>query len=96
MNYDNLKKHISLHNIRKFNFNSYKSGTVYSYYDKENVVSIRIFKSGWKGKYNCILEWGEYETTDSHIYTAEQIYQHYGITIFLRKEKLIKINESLL
>jgi len=34
--------------------------------------------------------------TESFLYTAEEIKQHYGITRFSRKEKLKKINESIL
>ena len=80
----------------KYNFKKYKSINLYRYYDTENVVSLTIFPSGWKGEYQCILEWGEYEQSDYHLYTSEQIFKIYGIKSFSRKEKLNKINESIL
>jgi hypothetical protein len=63
------------------------------YYDEYNAVVLTIFKSGWRGRYHCILEWGEFEDTDHKLYSSIEIYEHYGINTFLRKEKLDKINE---
>ena len=80
----------------KFNFIKCKSVILHRYYDATNVVSVSIFKSGWKNKYQCVEEWGEYETTEHHLYTAEEISKYYGIKTFSRKEKLDKINESSL
>ena len=80
----------------KYNFKKYKSDNFYKYHDTENVVSLTIFKSGWSDMYQCIQEWGEYGSTDQHLYTSEEISKIYGIKSFSRKEKLIKINESSL
>lgn len=81
----------------KYNFKKINSiQELYRYYDNECVVALYIFKSGWKNKYNCVLEWGEYGTSESNVYNAEEIKYFYGINLFLRKEKLIKINESTL
>ena len=80
----------------KYNFKKYKSGNFYKYHDTENVVSLTIFPSGWKNEYQCIQEWGEYEQSEYHLYTSEQIFRIYGIKSFSRKEKLLKINESTL
>lgn len=80
----------------KFNFIKCKSVILHRYYDATNVVSVSIFKSGWKNKYQCVEEWGEYETTEHHLYTAEEISKYYGIKTFSRKEKLDRINESSL
>ncbi len=83
--------------ICKYNFIKIKSSDeLYSYYDEENVVLLRIIRSGWKGKFDCILEWGEYEQADIKVFTGEEIRKYYGITTFLRKEKLMKINEIAL
>jgi len=79
-----------------YKFIQYKSGNLYKYYDSDNVVSLSIFNSGWDNKYQCVKEWGEYEMSESNIYTPEEINIIYGINIFLRKEKLLKINESIL
>ena len=80
----------------KYNFIQYKSGELNRYYDKGNVVSLSIFKSGWENLYNCVLEWGEYEMSEVKTYTANEIEKFYGITTYSRKEKLNKINESSL
>lgn len=80
----------------KYNFVQYQSGILNSYYDKENVVSIHIFKSGWKGKYECVMEWGEYGSSELFVRTAQEIENLYHIMTFSRKEKLIKISESIL
>ena len=81
----------------KYNFLKTQSNiNLYKYYDKENVVALYIFKSGWKDFYHCILEWGEYENTDILQLRANDIFNFYGIKTFSRKEKLKKINESLL
>lgn len=78
----------------KYNFVLVKSTEdYYSYVDTENAVSLRIIESGWRGRYDCILEWGEYERADVDVYTVDEIQKYYGIKTFLRKEKLIKINE---
>lgn len=83
--------------VCKYNFSKCKSSNdLHSYYDKENVVSLRIIKSGWKGKYDCILEWGEYEQADVNVFNGEQIRKYYGIYTFSRIEKLKKINENTL
>jgi len=79
----------------KYHFTEYKNRNLISYYDKENVVVLFIFKSGWHEVYQCILEWGEYEASEHYLLTAQQIEKYYGIKTFSRKEKLIKINESL-
>lgn len=78
----------------KYNFVQNKFGDLCRYYDKDNVVSLSIFKSGWDNIYNCVLEWGEYEQSEMKTYTANEIEKFYGIKTFSRKEKLIKINES--
>ena len=85
----------------KYNFIQTKRGllnndALFSYYDKENVVALYIFKSGWFNLYNCVLEWGEYERSDLNTLTPYQIEKFYGIKTFSRKEKLKKINESIL
>jgi len=80
----------------KYNFVLIKSNKIYSYYDEEGVVSLKIIKSGWTDKYDCILEWGEYGNAEIYIYTSEEINKYYGICTFSRKEKLKKINESIL
>ncbi len=80
----------------KYNFKKYKSINFYKYYDTEAVMALTIFESGWSGKYQCIEEWGEYGSTEQHLYTSEEISKIYGIKSFSRKEKLIKINESTL
>lgn len=80
----------------KYNFVQYKWGDLCKYYDVNNVVSLSILKSGWKGYYNCILEWGEYQQSELKYYTAFDIENFYGIKTFLRKEKLNKINENSL
>jgi len=80
----------------KYHFIEENNNKLYNFYDIDNVVSLIIFKSGWNDKYHCILEWGEHETTESHLYTSKEIEKKYGISTFLRKEKLIKINESIL
>ena len=80
----------------KYNFVQYKSINFYKYYDIENVVSLTIFESGWRGEYHCIEEWGEYEKTEHNLYTADKIFKIYGIKSFSRKEKLKKINASTL
>lgn len=79
-----------------YNFKKINNSFLYSYYDEKNVVALRIIKSGWENKFDCILEWGEYEQVEVHLYTAEQINKIYGIKTFLRKEKLDKLNESTL
>ena len=79
----------------KYNFKKYESKNSYKYYDTEGVVSLTIFESGWSGMYQCIEEWGEYGSTEQHLYNSEQIFKIYGIKSFSRKEKLIKINESI-
>jgi hypothetical protein len=81
----------------RFNFVRYnKIYGLAQYYDKNNIVALCIFISGWENKYHCVLEWGEYETTDHHLYSAEEIKKYYGVSTFLRKEKLYKINESMI
>jgi hypothetical protein len=78
----------------KYNFSKIQNGEVYRYVDMENAISLLIVKSGWKDKYDCIIESGEYGSVDVWLYTAQQIQKYYGITTFLRKEKLIKINKN--
>jgi hypothetical protein len=81
----------------KFNFKKKeKNSGLYIYYDKENVIALYIFKSGWSNPqmYNCILEWGEYGDVDHHFYDAMKIEKVYGIKNFLRKEKLLAINKN--
>jgi len=80
----------------RFKFIQNKSGELNTYHDEKNVVALYIFKSGWKGKYECVEEWGEYGSSDSNLYTAEDINHIYGINTYLRKEKLNKINECTL
>ena len=84
-----------------FNFKEYRRGTlkgtdknrfVRQYYDEEHVVLLTIFPSGWKKRYNCVLEWGEYQDTHYELYAAQEIEHFYGIKTFLRKEKLDIIN----
>jgi hypothetical protein len=77
----------------KYNFISNKSGKIYSYVDIENAVSLRIIESGWKGKYDCVLEWGEYERVDVNVYTGEEIKHYYGINTFSRREKLKQLSK---
>jgi len=77
----------------KYNFVKYDNHIMSSYYDRENPISLHIFKSGWENQYHCILEDGEWKTTESNIYTAEQINKYYGISDFLRKEKLNKLKD---
>lgn len=80
----------------KFNFKKeYQESKLYRYFDKENVIALYIFKSGWSNPqiYNCILEWGEYGDVDHHLYDAIKIDKVYGIKTFLRKEKLLAINK---
>lgn len=79
--------------LSKYNFTKNKSGKIYSYTDIENAVCLHIIKSGWKGKYDCILEWGEYERVDVDVYTAEEIKHYYGINTFSRKEKLKQLSK---
>ena len=57
----------------RFKFIQNKSGELNTYHDEKNVVALYIFKSGWKGKYECVEEWGEYGSSDSNLYTAEDI-----------------------
>jgi hypothetical protein len=83
-------------NNAKYNFIQYKSTHFYKYHDEDNAVSLTIFKSGWNDNYHCIEEWGEYEATEHHLYKSEEIFKIYRIKSFSRKEKLIKINESIL
>ena len=90
--------------IEKFHFKEYRKGKLISlepttdsrfirqYYDEQNAVVLTIFKSGWRGRYHCILEWGEYEDTNHKLCSPNEIYEHYGINTLLRKEKLDKIN----
>ena len=74
-----------------FNFKIYKSiNNFNTYYDKKNIVALTIFSSGWKGKYHCIEEWGEYER--HHLYTSEEISKTYRIKSFSRKISLSFIN----
>lgn len=80
----------------RYNFSQYNTGKLNGYFDKQNVVMLYIFKSGWKGRYECVEEWGEYESSEHHLYTADDINHIYGINTYLRKEKLTKINERLL
>jgi len=86
----------------KYNFVQYKSPhffpgfNFYKYYDNEAVLSLTIFNSGWKGLYQCVEEWGEYGNSEYHLYTSEEIFKIYGIKTFSRKEKLKKINASIL
>ena len=80
----------------RFNFTQTKGGVLNTFYDQHNVVALYIFKSGWKGKYECVEEWGEYENSNHNLYDAEDINHIYGINTFLRKEKLDKINECTL
>jgi hypothetical protein len=79
----------------RYNFSKIQNGEVYRYVDMTNAFSLLIVKSGWNNKYDCILESGEYESVDVNLYTAQDIQKIYGITTFLRKEKLIKINKTL-
>lgn len=80
----------------KYNFVKTRSGVLNNYVDIENALSLYIFKSGWKDKYECVLEWGEYERCEVNCYTGAQIESIYHITDFSRKEKLNKINDSIL
>jgi len=80
----------------RYNFIQSKTGKLNTYCDKENVVTLYIFKSGWKGHYECVEEWGEYQFSENHLYTSEDINHVYGINTYLRKEKLTKINECTL
>lgn len=83
--------------VCKYNFIKCKcNNDIHSYYDQENVVSLKIIDSGWKGKYDCILEWGEYGTADVNVYNGEEIRKYYDIYTFSRKEKLKRINEAAL
>jgi hypothetical protein len=79
----------------KYNFIQTKRGELNKYYDKDNVVVLYIFKSGWFNLYNCV-EWGEYGQSEIKHCTPFQIEKLYGIKTFSRKEKLLKINESTL
>jgi hypothetical protein len=76
----------------KYNFIQTRTGVLSSYYDRENVVSLTIFKSGWSNLYECILELGEYGTSQLSTLTPFEIQNIYGIKTFLIKEKLKKIN----
>lgn len=82
----------------RYNFVQSKFGELCKYYDRQNIVVLYIFKSGWSypQMYQCIEEWGEYEESEYHLYTAEDINHIYAINTLLRKEKLNKINESTL
>lgn len=80
----------------KYNFVKTRSGVLSNYIDKENAISLYIFKSGWKDTYECVIEWGEYERSDVERYTGSQIESTYGIKDFSRKEKLNRINDSIL
>lgn len=81
--------------LAKYNFSKIKNGETYRFVDLENAASLIIIKSGWKDRYDCVLEWGEYERADVDVYTAQEIQKYYGINTFLRKEKLIKIEKTL-
>lgn len=52
-------------------------GTYISFYDSDSVCSLKIIQSGWRNKYHCILEWGEYEDVDYELYDKEQIQQRF-------------------
>jgi hypothetical protein len=80
----------------QYNFIKVKQGELCKYYDKDNVVVLYIFKSGWNNLYNCVFEWGEYGRSEIKICTPFQIEEYYGIRTFSRKDKLLKINESTL
>lgn len=77
----------------KYNFVQTKKGELSKYYDKDNVVALYIFKSGWFNLYNCVFEWGEMEQSEIKHCTPLQIEKKYGIKTFSRKEKLNKLNE---
>ena len=86
-----MKTHAKYHFVQ-----TTKSEELNRYYDKDNVVALSIFKSGWFNLYNCVFEWGEYERSEIKHCTPFQIEQWYGIKTYSRKEKLLKINESTL
>lgn len=87
-----MKVEYATYNFKKYN-SCNNNFNIYS--DSENVVALTIFSSGWKGKYHCVEEWGEYGETGHHLYTSEEIFKIYGIKSFSRKEKLTKIGASI-
>ena len=74
--------------------NKYKTITknkLYQYYDEEKCIRISIFKSGFVNFYTCVEE-DPYIGAKLNTYSAQEIFMEYGIDVFLRKEKLINLN----
>lgn len=76
----------------KYNFKPTKNGNLNHFFDRDHVVSLFIFKSGWENYYHCILEWGEYTEVEHHLYSLFQIQNIYSVQSFVRKEKLKKLS----
>ena len=92
--YPNTQKVMWQNKQVTYKFSQRVKGSLYTYYDDENNMALHIFESGWKGYYQCIIESGEYETTDIFQYKAQQIETVYGIKTFTRKEKLNKLKNQ--
>jgi hypothetical protein len=69
--------------VIKLNFEKSSEQLVRSYIDTQNIVGLKIIKSGWSEPqlYHCILEWGEYEDCNYHLYTKEEIKEKYNIDL---------------
>jgi hypothetical protein len=48
---------------------------------EDEPIAVRILRSGWVEFYHVLVEYGDYETTDYHFLSAEQILEKYDIDI---------------
>lgn len=78
-------------NYYKAAYKNIDNNKYYQYTDEENCVRLTIFKSGFIDFYNCVEEDPHFGAV-VNTYNSQEIMQKYGIDIFLRKEKLIKLN----